>query len=234
MKWKKSWKSSEKPEKQRKYRRNAPEHHQKQFLSARLGDDVREKVGTKTLPVREGDRAEIMRGDHRGETGEVTNVDHEEYKIYLDGVERERVDTTAAKVAIRPSNLKITKLNTDDHRRLRKYNVTEEDKEDISVEEEEEEEEEAEETENQELEERDIEEELDESSDEVNSEEGGEKDEDTDADYEELANHNISDIKDAVKEEDIDSEKMLEVEKQNKDRKTLKEWLKKQSNGGEN
>ena len=36
---------------------------------------------------------------------------------------------------------------------------------------------------------------------------------------------NISDIKSKAEETDIDYEKLLEIEKENKDRKTLKSWL---------
>ncbi len=46
-----------------------------------------------------------------------------------------------------------------------------------------------------------------------------------DIDYEELADNSISDIKDEVEGRDIDFQKLLEAEKDNKDRKTLKQWL---------
>ncbi|MDY6778717.1 MAG: C2HC-type zinc finger protein [Candidatus Nanohaloarchaea archaeon] len=47
-------------------------------------------------------------------------------------------------------------------------------------------------------------------------------------DYEELSEKTISEIKDTVDEHgDIDYERLLEAEKDNKDRKTLKEWLQK-------
>lgn len=46
-----------------------------------------------------------------------------------------------------------------------------------------------------------------------------------DTDYQELSDKTISEIKDEVEENDLDLEKLLEVEKDNKDRKTLKNWL---------
>ncbi|MCJ7428762.1 MAG: hypothetical protein MUP66_00045 [Candidatus Nanohaloarchaeota archaeon QJJ-5] len=46
-----------------------------------------------------------------------------------------------------------------------------------------------------------------------------------DIDYDELSDKTISQIKETVEENDIDLEKFLEIEKQNKDRKTLKAWL---------
>lgn len=44
-------------------------------------------------------------------------------------------------------------------------------------------------------------------------------------DYDDLSEKTISQIKEEVEEKDIDLEKLLETEKQNKDRKTLKSWL---------
>jgi large subunit ribosomal protein L24 len=129
--WKKSWKNSEKPEKQRKYRRNAPYHHQKKFISVHLAADVRDRVGTRSLPIREGDQAEIMRGDWKGLSGRVEEVNYQDQKVELEDIERERVDTSDARISLEPSNLTITKLNLDDDRRLQKYDVSEEEKDQI-------------------------------------------------------------------------------------------------------
>ncbi len=46
-----------------------------------------------------------------------------------------------------------------------------------------------------------------------------------DHDYEDLSEKTIDEIKETVKEEDLDLRKLLKAEKNNKDRKTLKEWL---------
>lgn len=143
--WSKNWKSSSKPSKQRKHRENAPYHQRKKFLNARLADDVREKIGTKTLPIREGDKAEIMRGEWADATGQIEEVDYDDSKVFISGVETERVDTSDARIPIDPSNVRIIKLDLEDGRRIEKYNVSEEDRQDIQVEEEEEAEEQVEE-----------------------------------------------------------------------------------------
>lgn len=44
-------------------------------------------------------------------------------------------------------------------------------------------------------------------------------------DYQDLSNETISEIKEKSEDLDLDYEKLLEAEKENKDRKTLKEWL---------
>lgn len=56
-----------------------------------------------------------------------------------------------------------------------------------------------------------------------------EPDDDADAvDYEELAQDTIASIKDRFEEEQIDLDRLLEVEKQNKNRKTLIAWIEEQ------
>lgn len=46
-----------------------------------------------------------------------------------------------------------------------------------------------------------------------------------DVDYESVVEGTVAEVKEAVKEDDLDAEKVLEAEKDNKDRKTLKEFL---------
>lgn len=69
-----------------------------------------------------------------------------------------------------------------------------------------------------------------------NEAKGTKKDKDTESsskdtktssvDYDELATHTIKEIKSRVKGmDDVDYEKLLQAEKDNKDRKTMKSWL---------
>lgn len=44
-------------------------------------------------------------------------------------------------------------------------------------------------------------------------------------DYEEVVEGTVAEVKEEVEEEDLDPEKVLEAEKENKDRKTLKQFL---------
>lgn len=131
--WSREWKSSSDPQKQRKYRENAPYHIRKKFLSAHLADHIAELFGTTSLPVREGDRAEVMRGDWAGMEGTIDRIDYSDYSVYISGIERERVDTSDAKIALDPSNIKLTKLNVDDDLRTEKYNISEEEKAEIEA-----------------------------------------------------------------------------------------------------
>ena len=56
----------------------------------------------------------IMRGDRRGSEGKVTQVDRKNYRIFVEGANREKVDGTSIPVPIHPSKVMITRLNLDD------------------------------------------------------------------------------------------------------------------------
>lgn len=204
--WSGEWQNSTNPGKQRKYRANAPHHKVKQFLSARVADDVRSKVGSKTLSVRAGDRVKVVRGDFSGKRGEVARVDTDDYKLYIEGVNRETVSGSETKVAIDPSNVVVTKLNLGDEERTAKFDLTASERKELSAEDAESEEESAEE------------------AAEADEDEEAE-DESADVDYTELVDENIDEVKDAIRSGDANPEEVLEAEKENKDRKTLVEWL---------
>ncbi|MEM1586257.1 MAG: 50S ribosomal protein L24 [Candidatus Bathyarchaeia archaeon] len=106
--------TSDKPSKQRKRLYNAPYHLRGKIMSAHLSEDLRKSYGTRSLPIRAGDIVRVMRGDYKGVEGKVLRVDREKYRIYIDGITRQKVDGTTVLVPIHPSNVEITKLNLDD------------------------------------------------------------------------------------------------------------------------
>jgi len=70
--------------------------------------------GAKTLPVRKGDTVRVVRGDHSGFEGKVNRVDLKRYRIFLEGLTREKVDGTNIFVSIHPSKVIIKSLKLDD------------------------------------------------------------------------------------------------------------------------
>ncbi|MEM2994712.1 MAG: 50S ribosomal protein L24 [Candidatus Bathyarchaeia archaeon] len=103
-----------KPSKQRKMLFQASNHIRYKFFSAPLSPELRKAHGAKTLPVRSGDTVRVMRGDHKGVEGKVTRVDRKKYRIFVEGLTREKVDGTTTFVPIHPSKVMITRLNLDD------------------------------------------------------------------------------------------------------------------------
>jgi len=110
--------TSSQPRKQRKYRYTAPLHIKSTFLNAPVSDELVKEHGRKTLRVIEGDTVKVMRGDHKGTEGKVREVDVKNEAVAVDGIVEVKADGKEMPRKIHASNLLITKLNTDDGRRL--------------------------------------------------------------------------------------------------------------------
>ncbi len=110
---------SKQPRKQRKFLYNAPLNIRHKIMSATLSKELREEYDRRSLPVREGDKVEIMRGDFKGHQGKVEKVDLKNYKVYVEGATIQKVDGTTAYFPIHPSKLRIIELNLDDEERIK-------------------------------------------------------------------------------------------------------------------
>ena len=112
-------KSVKDPGKQRSRLFNAPAHIRHKLMSAHLSPDLVKSHGVRTLPVRKGDTVRIMRGDHYGFEGKISRVDLKNFRIFLEGLTREKVDGTVIFVAVHPSKVLLKNLNLDDKWRKR-------------------------------------------------------------------------------------------------------------------
>jgi len=120
-----AWISSKKPNKQRKYRFNAPLHIRGDFLNAHLSKELRQKYNIRALRVRVGDKVRIMRGQFKKQEGKIEEVNLKKLKVYISKVEHIKRDGTKARYPIQPSNLLLVELNTDDKLRLTSQKKTE-------------------------------------------------------------------------------------------------------------
>jgi len=102
------------PSKQRKMVYNAPAHKRHKMMAAPLSSELAAQKGAKTLPVRKGDTVRILRGDNKGFEGKVSRVDLKAYRIYMEGLTREKVDGTNIFLGVHPSKVQIRTLNLDD------------------------------------------------------------------------------------------------------------------------
>ncbi|AOV94358.1 hypothetical protein AQV86_00345 [Nanohaloarchaea archaeon SG9] len=121
--WSKDWNSSENPQKQRKYRENAPQHIKDTLISVNLSDTLREELGTRSISLNLGDRVKVMRGDRKGAEGIVSNIDRGKEKVYINGLEVTRQDGSTSEVPFRPSNLQAQALNLEEDDRIEKYEI---------------------------------------------------------------------------------------------------------------
>ncbi len=103
-----------KPRKQHKRLYQAPLHKRYKQFSTALSSKLKASYNTNSIPVRIGDTVHIMRGDRKGFEGKVTGVNRTKYRIFVEGVTREKVDGTSMPIPIHPSKVRITRLNLDD------------------------------------------------------------------------------------------------------------------------
>lgn len=114
------WKASRHPKKQRKYTARAPLHIKRRLLSANLSKELRKKYGRRNIIIRKGDIVKIIRGKFKKKSGKVIEVKTKTGKIYVEGIQRKKLEGSKVNIPLRNSNLQIIELNLDDKKRLRR------------------------------------------------------------------------------------------------------------------
>jgi len=102
------------PRKQHKMLYQAPAHMRYKHFSASLSPSLKTTHHVNSIPVRTGDTVRIMRGDRKGSEGKVTRIDRKKYRIFVEGITREKVDGSAVLIPVHPSKVVITNLSLDD------------------------------------------------------------------------------------------------------------------------
>jgi large subunit ribosomal protein L24 len=85
-----------------------------------LSDELRQKYKKRTLRPRKGDSVKIVRGGFKGIEGKVSRVDGQRGKLFVEGVNREKIAGGTALAPIDASKVMITNVNLDDKLRKRK------------------------------------------------------------------------------------------------------------------
>ena len=123
-----TWNASVQPRKQRKYLANAPQHIKQKFMAATLSKELRKKYEIRNIEVRKGDTVKIMRGKHTKKQGKVEFVDVAKTRIGVENITQTKTGGEKVQVWVKPSNVMIVELNTDDlkrTKRLRKVEASE-------------------------------------------------------------------------------------------------------------
>jgi large subunit ribosomal protein L24 len=102
------------PTKQRNQTERASLHEKHDQVRATLSADLREEYGQRNVRVNQGDTAEVMRGDHAGEEGEVVTVDLKGGVVHIEDVTQETADGEEVPFPLEPSNVRVTSLDLDD------------------------------------------------------------------------------------------------------------------------
>jgi large subunit ribosomal protein L24 len=109
---------SKKPKKQRKFMHTAPLHTRRKLMAAHLSAELKKQYNRRSFPVRKGDEVVAMRGKFKKRGGKVARLNTKKYRVYIEGVMVKRTDGTERQAPIHPSNLRISKLNLDDKKRV--------------------------------------------------------------------------------------------------------------------
>jgi len=109
-----SWKGSKKPNKQRKYRFNAPLHVKQKLTSSHLSRELRNKYKKRSIALIKGDRVKVIHGNFKKHEGKVERIELGRTRAFVSGIEYTKKDGTKKMIQINPSNLMITELNMDD------------------------------------------------------------------------------------------------------------------------
>ena len=114
-----TWKSSKQPRKQRKFLANLPTHLRQKQLSASLDKELKLKYNRRTIGLRKNDEVKIMRGKFTKKQGKILLVDPKYARVQVEGIEITKKNGEKTFVWMKPSNLKIIKLDDSDKRRLK-------------------------------------------------------------------------------------------------------------------
>ena len=73
----------------------------------------------RAVRLRVGDTVKILRGQYKGQSGKIEEVDLKHTKVFVAKVEHVKRDGSKTRYPIDPSNLMITELNTSDKKRFK-------------------------------------------------------------------------------------------------------------------
>lgn len=127
-----AWKECKSPKRQRKYVYNAPLHIKGKFLSCNLSKSLREEYIRRCVRVRVHDTVKVMRGEHKGKTGEVTKVIIKDSTLHVKGVTRKKVNGQEVNLPLKPSNVQIIELDLKDEKRAKKLREKRDNKKEIA------------------------------------------------------------------------------------------------------
>src|SRR3989338_142754 len=124
-----SWKSSRKPKKQKKYRMNSPLHVKQCMSHSHLSKELRKKYNKRSIGLRKGDKVKVMRGRFRKHEGKIESIILKKLKVMVSGIEITKKDGTKSRPYLEPSNIMVIELNMEDKWRqkiLERKNKTQE------------------------------------------------------------------------------------------------------------
>jgi len=103
--------------KSRKAHFTAPSHIRHKIMSSPLSKELREKHKVRSLPIRKDDEVIVTRGFYKGREGKVTSVYRRRWVIYIDRLQKEKINGQSVNIGIPASKVAITKIKIDKDRK---------------------------------------------------------------------------------------------------------------------
>lgn len=94
-------------------------------MNVHLAKDLQKKYGIKSLRVRKGDKAKVLRGSFKGQSGTVDRVTPIRERVFITSIETTKKDGAKVPYPVHPSNLLLTSIVTEDKRRFKKQKTEE-------------------------------------------------------------------------------------------------------------
>jgi len=89
-------------------------------LSCALSKDLRKKYGKRSVRIKEGDTASIIRGEFAGVDGKVIKISIADRGVNIEGVKKEKLKGDKFDVYVRTTNIVLTALDSGDKWRINK------------------------------------------------------------------------------------------------------------------
>jgi large subunit ribosomal protein L24 len=122
-KFNKNWNKSVQPRKQVKFRANAPNHILRKFMTSVLDKSLRKKYERKNIEVRKNDEVKVMRGKFKGKQGKISICDIKNTRVQIEGITKQKKAGDKIGIWFHPSKIKITTLNEEDNKRLKRKEI---------------------------------------------------------------------------------------------------------------
>ncbi|CBK25269.2 uncharacterized protein [Blastocystis hominis] len=86
-------------------------------MSSPLSEALKNKYNVNAMPIVKGDKVKILRGSYKGKEGKVTEVYRKKWVIHVEGINRDKVNGSSAKVGIDASKVEIIELKLSKDRK---------------------------------------------------------------------------------------------------------------------
>ena len=89
-------------------------------MSCALSKDLRKKYGKRSVRIKEGDTASIIRGEFAGVDGKVIKISVADRGVNIEGVKKEKLKGEKFDVYVHTTNIVLTGLDSGDKWRINK------------------------------------------------------------------------------------------------------------------